>query len=682
MTLHFPDEVRHEPADDRRHRSRSRARPSSRRPRSASRSSTAPRRRTPRSTPAPRRSRHYLDLRLLAPSRRTRSARRSTRCSARRERWEGGARVGRHRRRTPSGRTRRAPAPPAAAGAARGAGARRLDQPGRARATSARGSTCRPRRPTAWRRFYALLRVEPRPPRVAARLRRHRLPLRGRRRADRRLEQRARPGGRVAATGGDLAAQPVPRPVRAGAGRAADRRRRASRASTVLAPVDVADGAARRSTATRVAPPTFRAAAAGRRARAAAAARASAASTRAASTTTAPRGGYEALRRAFELGPAGVIREVKDSKLVGRGGAAFPTGRKWEAVARAAGAAALPGLQRRRVRAGHVQGPRADRGRPVRGHRGDDDRRLRDRLRARLSSTCAASTRDAPRDPARTRSPGAPPRGFLGADILGRGLRLRHRDPPRRRRLHLRRGDGALQLDRGLPRRAAQQAAVPGRRSACSASRRSSTTSRRWSTCSRSCSRAAPRSRRSAPSRSTGTQARSASRATSRARASTRSPFGVTLRELLELAGGVPAAGAAGGAAGRRGRRLRAARTSSTSRSPSRRARDAGATLGSGVVMVLRRTVDMPAHPAAHRRVLPRRVVRPVRALPRRHRAPGGAAARGCAPGRTRGSVAGRARAARRDRPAACATRRSAASARRRRAPSSRAIRSACRERP
>ena len=44
-------------------------------------------------------------------------------------------------------------------------------------------------------------------------------------------------------------------------------------------------------------------------------------------------GGYEALRRAVELGQAGVIEEVKASKLLGRGGAAFPTGVKWEAVA-------------------------------------------------------------------------------------------------------------------------------------------------------------------------------------------------------------------------------------------------------------------------------------------------------------------------------------------------------------
>ena len=43
-------------------------------------------------------------------------------------------------------------------------------------------------------------------------------------------------------------------------------------------------------------------------------------------------GGYEMLRRAVAVGPLGVIREIKDAKLLGRGGAAFPTAVKWEAV--------------------------------------------------------------------------------------------------------------------------------------------------------------------------------------------------------------------------------------------------------------------------------------------------------------------------------------------------------------
>ena len=45
-------------------------------------------------------------------------------------------------------------------------------------------------------------------------------------------------------------------------------------------------------------------------------------------------GGFDALRKAIDMGPEAVIREVTDAKLLGRGGAAFPTGRKWDAVAK------------------------------------------------------------------------------------------------------------------------------------------------------------------------------------------------------------------------------------------------------------------------------------------------------------------------------------------------------------
>jgi NADH-quinone oxidoreductase subunit F len=43
-------------------------------------------------------------------------------------------------------------------------------------------------------------------------------------------------------------------------------------------------------------------------------------------------GGFVALRRAFEMGSTAVVREMTESKLVGRGGAAFPCGQKWQSI--------------------------------------------------------------------------------------------------------------------------------------------------------------------------------------------------------------------------------------------------------------------------------------------------------------------------------------------------------------
>ena len=48
-------------------------------------------------------------------------------------------------------------------------------------------------------------------------------------------------------------------------------------------------------------------------------------------------GGYQGLKKALTMAPQDVIAEVKAAGLVGRGGAAFPTGIKWEGAAKATG---------------------------------------------------------------------------------------------------------------------------------------------------------------------------------------------------------------------------------------------------------------------------------------------------------------------------------------------------------
>ena len=95
-------------------------------------------------------------------------------------------------------------------------------------------------------------------------------------------------------------------------------------------------------------------------------------------------GGYGALRHALTLGPAGVIREVTDSKLVGRGGAAFPAGRKWAAVA---GQTIRPHdlvCNADESEPGTFKDRRPPGGRPLRRARGHDHRRLGHGLRAGL----------------------------------------------------------------------------------------------------------------------------------------------------------------------------------------------------------------------------------------------------------------------------------------------------------
>jgi NADH-quinone oxidoreductase subunit F len=54
-------------------------------------------------------------------------------------------------------------------------------------------------------------------------------------------------------------------------------------------------------------------------------------------TSLAQYGNYPALTKALGMRPEEIVNEIKSSGLVGRGGAAFPTGIKWEGAARAPG---------------------------------------------------------------------------------------------------------------------------------------------------------------------------------------------------------------------------------------------------------------------------------------------------------------------------------------------------------
>ncbi len=263
----------------------------------------------------------------------------------------------------------------------------------RVRSTRSRsGSRCRRPRSTACPPSTRCLAVA-RPPRVvhvcvdlACRMR----DVHGRRRAPAQRASR-RTAARSSGT------PPVPRAVRAGPGRAGDRgghRTPASRSSPQPRPMR----STRRWKAEPLPPsPPPRRPCPSTATRRSCCCAGSAGRSDSPRRTTAPTAATTALRRAVELGPAGVIREVTDAKLVGRGGAAFPDRAQVGRRRRPARPPPPPRLQRRRVRAGHVQGPGADGGRPVRGHRGDDDRRARHRVPSTATSTCAASTRGAPR---------------------------------------------------------------------------------------------------------------------------------------------------------------------------------------------------------------------------------------------------------------------------------------------
>ena len=89
-------------------------------------------------------------------------------------------------------------------------------------------------------------------------------------------------------------------------------------------------------------------------------------------------GGYAGLHKALAMPPDEVIEAVKASNLRGRGGAGFPTGMKWGFIPQDNPKPEVPRRQRGRVRAGHLQGHPADDGQPAHPRRGRDHQLLRD----------------------------------------------------------------------------------------------------------------------------------------------------------------------------------------------------------------------------------------------------------------------------------------------------------------
>ena len=495
--------------------------------------------------------------------------------------------------------------------------------------------------------FYALFATSPRPPVVAHVCDDIACRLAGAEATLRRSDA-GRRAGRGAGTGRprDVAAQSVPRACATGRRRRWSRSR-ASRAATVaLAPVDAAgvvaaleaDHAPALDPISRPGrPPTTS------RHRSSAG---SASWTRTSLDDYRAHGGYAALTRALEIGPEAVIAEVTASKLMGRGGAAFPTGRKWAAVATQP---AQP----------HYLVCNADESEP--GTFKDRVLLEGDPFATVEAMTIAAFATGASQGYLYIRGEypdaeasvahaidAARSAGLLGADIVGSGFDFD---------IELRRGAGAyicgeetalfesIEGKRGEPRNKPPFPVEVGLFGKPTVVNNVET----LANIPRIVLDGGEAFARIGTEGSTGPKLFCLSGHVARP-GTYEVEFGATLRDLIELAGGVPGDRAIrtillGGAAGRL-RRPGRARHAAHLRGDAGRRRDARLGRDHG----LRRDRRPRRHAPADRPVLPRRVVRPVRPVPGRERPPGGAA--GAAGGRlARPTARGGARAAARDRP-------------------------------
>ena len=161
-------------------------------------------------------------------------------------------------------------------------------------------------------------------------------------------------------------------------------------------------------------------------------------------------GGYGAFKKALqESTPDALIEMVKKSGLRGRGGAGFPTGTKWGFVPKD-----LPGPRYVVVNADESE-PGTSKDRYIMENSPHMLLESRLHLHPRRISAADRAARDGPG--------GSPRRGLHRSQPAGQRLRRRRPAASWCGRLHLRRGDGAADLARGLPRRAAPEASVSGR---------------------------------------------------------------------------------------------------------------------------------------------------------------------------------------------------------------------------
>ena len=174
-------------------------------------------------------------------------------------------------------------------------------------------------------------------------------------------------------------------------------------------------------------------------------------------------GGYQALQKAvLEMTPAQVTQTVKDSGLRGRGGAGFPTGLKWTFLPKD-----HPGPIYMCINADESE-PCTFNNRILME---EDPHQVLEGIILSCYATRASTAyvyiryEYGPATRAMQKAiDEAYAAGLLGKNVLGKGLQPRRLHPSRRRRLHLRRGNGADREPGGQARLAAHQAAVPRRR--------------------------------------------------------------------------------------------------------------------------------------------------------------------------------------------------------------------------